>query len=65
MTKNVKEMLSEIHYVIQPGATMYHSLEEAKEEAMAMADSKGGNWHVAKVVGVAVVPEAPVWKDLR
>ena len=58
---------NETFVVVQPGATLYADAGQAKDEALLMAQARGGVWMVARVTGRAV-PQAPVspppqWED--
>ena len=58
---------NETFVVVQPGATLYADASQAKDEALLMAQVRGGVWMVARVTGRAV-PQAPVspppqWED--
>ena len=60
---------NETFVVVQPGATVYDDASQAKDEALLMAQARGGVWLVAAVVGRAT-PQAPVapppkWEDIR
>lgn len=55
------------YVVIQPLATRYDSLDEARKEAMKMAGNSGKDWAVGQVIGRAVAqpstPVLPVWES--
>ena len=55
------------YVVIQPLATRYDSLGEARKEAMKMAGNSGKDWAVGQVIGRAVaqpsIPVPPVWES--
>ena len=58
---------NETYVVVQPGATLPIEAGQAKDEALLMAQVRGGVWMVARVTGRAV-PQAPVspppqWED--
>ena len=58
---------NETFVVVQPGATLYADAGQAKDEALLMAQVRGGVWMVARVTGRAVpqppAPVPPKWED--
>ena len=58
---------NETFVVVQPGATLYADAGQAKDEALLMAQVRGGVWMVARVTGRAVqqppVSPPPQWED--